>query len=235
MNKQFLILVLSALFLASCSYKVEKEKEETLKLDASSLGFAQIRSLALGPKCSRCHGNDDWMNSYPAAKAAAQDISDRVQGIGPNRPMPPANATQLTAAEKAAIVAWVAAGAPEVPGQTPAPIDQPVNPPPAEPPPSEPPPVTPPPVEPPAPPSEPPPPPALSFALVKAKVFDGKCLRCHKTDLDTYEHTRPLLKDIEFRVQDIGGEAQMPPPNKPQLTAEELKLVLDWIRSGAPE
>jgi uncharacterized membrane protein len=230
MNKQIFTVMLSALLLASCSYKVEKEKEETLKLDTSSLGFAQIRSLALGPKCSRCHGNDDWMNSYPAAKAAAQDISDRVQGIGPNRPMPPASATPLTATEKAAIVAWVAAGAPEFPGQ--APVEQPVNPPPVEPPPVTPPPVEPPPSEPP--PVEPPPP-ALNFALIKAKVFDAKCMRCHKAELDTYENTRPFIKDIEFRIQDIGGEFQMPPPNRPQLTDQEKNLVLEWIRSGAPE
>ena len=209
--KNQILLALSALLLASCSYKVEKEKEEIARIDGASLGFAQVRSV-LGPKCSRCHGGDAWMNSYPAAKAIAQDLSDRVQGIGPNRPMPPPNATQLTEAEKAAIVAWVKAGAPEVPGQQP--VEQPVTPPP---------------------PVDPPPPPRLNFALVKAKVFDGKCLRCHREQLDTFANTRPLLKDIEFRVQDIGGEAQMPPANKPQLTQEELQLVLDWIRSGAPE
>lgn len=224
--KYQIIFALSALLLASCSYKVEKEKEEIARIDGASLGFAQVRSV-LGPKCSRCHGGDAWMSSYPAAKAIAQELSDRVQGIGPNRPMPPPNATQLTEAEKAAIVAWVKAGAPEAPGQQP--VEQPVTPPPAEPPPVEPPPVEPPPVEP------PPPPPRLNFALVKAKVFDGKCLRCHREQLDAFANTRPLLKDIEFRVQDIGGEAQMPPSNKPQLTEEELKLVLDWIRSGAPE
>lgn len=210
-----IIPALAALLLASCSYKVEKEKEEATLVDGAGLGFAQMRSV-LAPKCARCHGGDDWMNSYPAAKAIAQDISDRVQGIGPNRPMPPANSSQLTAAEKAAIVAWVQAGAPEVPGQQP--VERPVTPPPSEPPPVE-----------------PPPPPRLNFATVKAKVFDGKCLRCHQEELDTFEHTRPFLKDIEFRVQDIGGEGQMPPPNKAQLTPGELQLVLDWIRSGAPE
>jgi|GEM_PF-7118402 len=210
------ILLLSCLLLSSCSYKVEKEPEELVKFDGSKLSFAEVRSLALGPKCARCH---DWVASYAETRALASDISDRVQGLGPNRQMPPASSSQLSANEKAAIVAWVAAGAQEVPGQ----VEQPVTPPPVEPPPVEPPPV------------EPPPPVKLTFAVVKAKVLDPKCLRCHKAELDTFEHTAPLIKDIEFRIQDIGGFEQMPPPNRPQLTDEEKNMLLEWIRSGAPK
>ena len=209
--KNLITLAICASLLASCSYKVEKEKEEPVRLDARSIGFAQVSGM-FGAKCSRCHTGDAWMTNYATAKLRSAEISRRVQGAGPEPVMPPPNATQLTAGEKAAIVSWVSAGAPEVPGQQPE--EQPVTPPP---------------------PVDPPPPPRLNFALVKSRVFDGKCLRCHREQLDTFANTRPLLKDIEFRVQDIGGESQMPPPNRPQLTEEELKLVLDWIRSGAPE
>ncbi len=217
-------LLLTLALLSSCSYKVEKEKEPSVALDRASLGFSEIRSLAFGPKCSRCHGNDDWMNSYPAAQRLAQEISERVQGIGSRPAMPPPNSPQLTNREKQAIVAWVAAGAPEVPGEPspPAPTEPPVEPP-AEP-------------EPPKPdPTEPPAPPRLNFARIRAQVFESKCIRCHQSELDTYEQTAPLLSDIEYRVQDIGGMFQMPPANRAQLTEEEKNLLLEWIRSGAPK
>ncbi len=221
--KNLMTIVAAGILLSSCSYKVDKEAEAPVKFDGKTLSFAQVRSMALGPKCARCH---DWVASYEETKALAQEISNRVQGLGGNRQMPPSSASQLTENEKAAIVAWVAAGALENPGQ----VEQPVTPPPVEPPPVEPPPVEPPPVEPP--PVEPPAKP--NFALIKSKVLDPKCLRCHKSDFDTFEHTAPLIKDIEFRIQDIGGDFQMPPPNKPQLSEEEKALVLEWIRSGAP-
>lgn len=211
--KNSLLLLLSGLLLSACSYKVDKEPEQLVQFDGSKLSFAEVRAMALGPKCARCH---DWVASFTETKALASEISDRVQGLGPNRQMPPASASQLTQNEKSAIVAWVAAGANEVPGQ----IDQPVTPPPVEPPPVEPPPVE---------------PPRLNFALVKTKVLDVKCLRCHKEEFDTFEHTAPFIKDIEFRIQDIGGTEQMPPPNRPQLTEEEKNLLLEWIRSGAPK
>jgi uncharacterized membrane protein len=70
---------------------------------------------------------------------------------------------------------------------------------------------------------------------VKAKVFDLKCIRCHDTDFDTFEHTSPLLKDIEFRVQAMGTDDQMPPARATQLTEDEKKQLLDWIHAGAPE
>jgi uncharacterized membrane protein len=209
--KKYLNLALAGLLLSSCSYKVDKEAEQPVMFDGAKLSFNEVRSMALGPKCARCH---DFVASYADTKALASEISDRVQGIGPFRQMPPASASQLTSNEKAAIVAWVAAGAREIPGQ----VDQPVTPPP----------VTPPPVEPPA-------PEKLTFAVVKAKVIDAKCLRCHKTDFDTFEHTAPLIQDIKFRIQDIGGMDQMPPEGKTQLTPEEKTLVLDWIQAGAPK
>jgi len=208
--KNPIILALTGILLSSCSYKVDKEKEAPLKFEGASLGFSQVQALALGPKCARCH---DWASSYTSTKAVALEISARVQSTTAGFQMPPASAPQLTANEKAAIVAWVSAGAPEVPGE----ITQPITPPPVEPPPSE-----------------PAPPERLHFALVKAKVFDAKCMSCHGTEFDTFEHTKPWIKEIEFRIQDIGGASQMPPPNRPQLTEEEKNMVLEWIRAGAP-
>src|SRR2546427_30942 len=122
--------------------------------------------------------------------------------------MPRPGSTPLTPEEKTALLSWIAAGAPEVPGQAP--------------------PVTPP-VEPPV--------PGLNFGWVKQQVLQPKCLSCHRhaDDFDTYADTRPLLVEIQRRIHAIGTDDQMPPAGKPQLTDDELKLLDDWLAAGAPE
>lgn len=211
LSKNLILISISGLLLSACSYKVEKEREAPAKIDGASLSFAQVSSMALAPKCARCHA---WATSYSGSAAVAfgdTGIGARVQSNTPGFMMPPASSPQLSANEKAAILAWVDAGAKEFPAQpdTPPVITPPIDPPLTE-------------------------PQKLTFALIKQKVFAAKCLRCHGAELDTFEHTLPLIKDIEFRVQDIGGFDQMPPANRTQLTDEEKNMLLEWIRSGAP-
>lgn len=202
-------LLIGGFLLFSCSYKVEKIKEERTKPDGASLSFAQVSGMALAPKCARCHG---WATSYAGAAAVAfgdNGIMARVQSNTPGFQMPPASSPQLSANEKAAIVAWVMAGAKEFSGSPPSPVSPPVQP--------APPPATP-----------------LNFEQVRAKVFTRRCQSCHGAEFETFESTARTLRDIEFRIQDTGGAMQMPPEGSTQLSDEEKNLVLAWIRAGAP-
>jgi PBP1b-binding outer membrane lipoprotein LpoB len=51
--KNLAMIALAGFLLSACSYKSEKEAEEAVKLDAAGLSFAQVQSLAFGPKCAR--------------------------------------------------------------------------------------------------------------------------------------------------------------------------------------
>lgn len=198
-----------ALLFASCSYSERKVPEETAQV-AGAVGFASVKSIFQN-KCGTCHGS--WAGNYDLTVAKMPDIADRIQSTDPNRMMPKPGAPPLTPMEKALILQWIAQGGPNEPGVAPAlPI------------PSEPPPPLP--VDPEAP---------LNFARVFVQVLQPKCLRCHETNFDSYEHTRPLIGGIRFRVQSTDPFEQMPPPRAKQLTEEEKELLLEWIRLGAPE
>jgi hypothetical protein len=107
--------------------------------------------------------------------------------------------------------------------------------------------------EPPKAPAEPAPPaePAveLRFAKDVSPVFQAKCVGCHGAlskrgglDLRTLASTvkggnsgagvKPGDPE-QSPVWETVRTGQMPPPNKPQLTAEEKKLILAWIANGA--
>lgn len=197
--------LLITLLLSSCAYKVQKEPEAGPEKISGPIAFSRIQAEVL-PKCTRCHG---WAESYEGVRPLLSEIAARVASRDPGFRMPMPGSPDLTAGERALLLEWIARGGPEgEPGEGTQPE---------------------PPVTPPV-----PPPPALNFAAVKAKVFDAKCLRCHGRDLDTYENARPLLREIDFRVR-LEGAGQMPPASRPQLTAEEKQLLLDWIQAGAPE
>lgn len=90
--------------------------------------------------------------------------------------------------------------------------------------------------------------PAVEFARV-APVFKDKCTICHGgvepkggLDLrsaraaimggDSGAAVKPGDPDNSLMWQSI-SDGTMPPKNKPQLTAEEKKLIKDWIAGGA--
>lgn len=211
--KLILNLLCIVVSLTSCSYRTEKMSESPgLGVAQSSMSFAQIQSSILVPKCVSCHHHANDFGTYDATKAAAADIASRVRSTDPSVMMPRPGSAPLTAEEKNALLRWIDRGTPEdstssPPGNSPAP-------------------QLPPPVE-----------PGLNFAYVQETALKPKCLSCHhhRNDFDSFEHTRPLLKEIQYRIHAFGTEDQMPPENRPQLTAEELKLVEDWINAGAPE
>jgi uncharacterized membrane protein len=199
-----LLVLTTALSLSACSYKVDKAPEDPSGTLQGSLGFSQVQTSILGPKCSRCHG---WISSYGGVQIHLEEISQRIQSTDSSFQMPPPGNAGLTTEEKSALLTWIAAGAPEIPGQAPKPVT-------------------------------PPPdsgPPELNFASVSAHVLQPRCIQCHDTDFDTFDHTKPLIAEISFRIHAFGTDKQMPPANKTQLTPDELKLLDDWIAAGAPE
>ena len=198
---RFLLLLL---LITGCSYRVEKETTPDLAalFDPAKAGFAEVSSLVLQPKCVRCHSG--MMGSYASLVSNLGEISRRVQDTGGDQ-MPPAGEEQLTTAQKALLLGWIARGAPEIAtgtgNQQPPPVEaQPLN----------------------------------GFALVKKQVFDQRCVRCHSGLFGSYASVKDNIDEIAFRVQ-LRGEGQMPPVNRPQLSAEEQDLLLRWIALGAPE
>jgi uncharacterized membrane protein len=82
--------------------------------------FAQVERI-VGTRCSMCHAAEPvWPTLAMAPKAIRLDEADEIRRharlIGRNAAwssaMPPGNITEMTSAERAAIAAWLAAGAP---------------------------------------------------------------------------------------------------------------------------
>jgi len=200
-------LLALALLISSCSYRVEKESEPAVKLNANALGFSEVQAAIFGPKCARCHG---FVTSYEGVVANLSAIAARTQSTDPGFMMPPPGRGSLTAEEKAALQSWIDRGAPQV-GEGSEPITEPAprpDPPPAK--------------------------PALSFAFVQQQVFTPKCAKCHGGMVGSYEKVVGNLTEIESRVRSTFEWEQMPPPRASQLTEEEKNLLLDWIKAGAP-
>jgi hypothetical protein len=221
MKFSFVLCALALLLSAGCSYRDLKngtQATQTFGQSGANLGFAQIQAAVLGPKCARCHGA--MVASYEAVKNLSQDIQARVGSSDANFVMPPPNAVPLTTEERNLLLAWIGAGSPRDPTQP-----NPANPsPPGNPPaPGN-----------PSPPPGPAPTPRLSFANLSATVFQPKCARCHSGMMGSYESVVANLQEIEMRVRSTFDFEKMPPARAPQLTTEELNLLLDWIQAGAP-
>jgi uncharacterized membrane protein len=209
---KYAALLLIALLISSCSYRVEKEGETAVKLNANALGFSEVQAAILGPKCARCHG---FVASYEGVVANLDAIAARTQSADPGFMMPPPGRGSLTAEEKAALQSWIDRGAPQV-GEGGGPVTEPT---------SRPDPI----------PAPPPVKPALSFAFVQQQVFTPRCAKCHGGMVGSYESVVAKLTEIESRVRSTFEWEQMPPPRASQLTEEEKNLLLDWIKAGAPQ
>lgn len=95
------------LWLSACGYHVDKEKEKSQSLPAS-LGFNEVNAMVFTPHCLQCHGR--WVGSYEDTIARLDRISTRLQSDQMGVRMPPAGG--LSENEKAAVLQWIAQGAP---------------------------------------------------------------------------------------------------------------------------
>ena len=121
LTARWITRLLALLALSCCSYTVQKGPKTPSANLVGSVGFSQIQSTTLGPKCSRCHS---WISQYPSVLAHLSQMSDRIQSINPAFQMPPPGNTPLTDEEKATLLGWISQGGPEEAGQ-PAPAPQP--------------------------------------------------------------------------------------------------------------
>ncbi len=79
----------------------------------------------------------------------------------------------------------------------------------------------------------------LSYKLVQEKILSKRCVACHSeaagnkgdVNLETYENV--FAAKAQIRAEVFSGS--MPPASRPQLklSANEIKVLLDWIDNGA--
>lgn len=215
-------LFIITFLLSACHYKINKESGVGLgdggNVTAGQVSFATVMSEVIAPKCLECHssagGNRGGVNleTYAAVKAEVTAIRATIA----NDSMP-LNRAPLTANQKALLNKWIDAGAPETVAATPPPSDGGA------------------PVEP-APEPEPPAGPALDWLTVRTLVIEPKCLNCHSAptnrggvNLETYQNVLSNINDVDATIRD--GSM----PRRTTLSAEQKKLILDWIAVGAPE
>ncbi|MEK2643863.1 hypothetical protein [Bdellovibrio sp. BCCA] len=238
--KKYIVSSMLLLIFAGCSYP-----QSLVGLDAgdssNSSSPSDQNSQTLDPgiesaslkilsnKCSSCHAQ----SSGPAGVYGLQSVQHMVAAglILPgnanasplfveilNNSMPPGQ--PLAAADKETLRAWINRGSSNV----------------------EPTPPTPP------PPAPGPVPPVVSgpeptFSYLKSNVIGPKCASCHYTGhtrggyaFDTYKNVLKAVsksKPESSVLYTISRSGQMPPRSNPQLSSEELNLILDWIKKGA--
>lgn len=174
--------------------------------------FEHVNEYVIKTNCVSCHseakGNKGDVNleSYANVMASLKEVKESlIDGF-----MPPKRGRQLTAEQKNLILNWIEAGAKE---KAPVAVD-PVD------------------VEPPA-----------AVEIVFADIFDQvlvpNCLRCHSdqrvnegdVNLETYANVISFSSDIKQDIEDN----TMPPKRSTQLTADQKKMILDWLAAGAKE
>lgn len=238
MGRVLALSFISILALAACNYHVDKKSSgneiaTALPRNGAEIDFQVIKAGVLENRCYECHSSkgrntDPNLETYASVIANLKDIED---DIATNRM--PFRRAPLTAEEKEALAKWIAAGAPEtVVGKPPSP-EEPV-------PPLPPPAPTPTPAPTPEP-TPPPPPttgpePQLDYATVRKQVLEPMCIRCHVppkpragVNLEDYPNTLKNIVGIQEQVE----QGLMPP--RDSLTDEQLNLILNWIKAGAPE
>ena len=242
------VLFISFLFLASgCGFRIEKNQKSLLKEN----WFQQIQRVTLQPNCVKCHsgamarknirlGTYSEVMSSEVVVSGAPEKSRLVLALRQTRgmaQMPPAGTIdeeQISAVEN-----WIRAGAQE---EAPLPStvlpDLPVKEPGIVKPnlPSEP-------VEPPRDSDR-----KVTFRKLTERVLTPFCLGCHSGEepsgglnLSDYSMAMktgaivpkgPLLSRLYQRV--VGDEDKMP-LESPPLSAENIKLIYEWIQDGAQD
>lgn len=188
-------------------------------------GFDQIQTQILTPYCTGCHtSRAPNLTTYESVVANLTAVNEQAVV---RRSMPPRKA--LPEDLRILLQSWIQNGAPRV-GTV-------VNPPTPSPTPS--------PSMSPAAGSIPRP---FTYAELKTRVIQTKCLLCHATDnvddltpLDTYKDIMTVAPYIEPLVIGVDGETttpvdqRMPPKAQPQLTQEEKAYFFLWLNDGKLE
>lgn len=144
-----------------------------------------------------------WMGSYATLVPNLTEIARRVQLAGPGQ-MPPPGKAPLSDNEKQVLLRWIERGAPEAGGTTGAPA-----------------------------PVIPPKPVLAGFPSPQREIFASKCVRCHKSIMANLDAFQPYLADAASRISSELDFERMPPPNRPQLTEDELNNLLTWLKEQA--
>jgi mono/diheme cytochrome c family protein len=221
------LLCLGAMSLASCSYDVQKVPSSDAKLSAELLAkvsYQKVKVEVFDRSCVSCHGNSGNVNleSYDSAvlvldKIKASAILERRM---PKSPNPPLDQDQLNT-----LAAWIQVGGRKLPADGS---------------------------------NEPPPPPTqmtANFSSIQTHILQQKCIRCHAVDgvdpkaketpLTTYEEILNSPKEIVLPgnpaesglilVFQPNALKPMPPLDSgiSPLKSEEIKIIEDWILSGA--
>lgn len=168
-----------------------------------TLGFAVAAAILDRNRCNQCHN----FREFPRTQKRIEDIIVEIE----SGRMPDDTGPRVSAADLRVLKAWAEAGAPET-SDIPIPKDEvPVEEIPVEETPVE---------ETPAP---------ITFAQVKAAIFEPQCVKCHKGFSD-YTKVKDRLSDIQNAI----NINKMPKDAAP--LSDELKLLLaNWIEQGAPE
>lgn len=115
MTKHSIFILFISLALSSCGYYVEKEPINAGLTDISptKLGFASLSSSLFSPRCVQCHAQ------YASYAGVRLELDSILSAVASNRM--PKTGGPLSTDQKQALAAWAALGAPEFPGQAPAP------------------------------------------------------------------------------------------------------------------
>lgn len=214
------LVIICLLVLQACQYKNSKEGEVSPGQGNAGQGdavndFAFVKKEVIEPRCLECHSSSGTLivlETYAQVFVKRAAIRNAVLTDSM-----PKNRSPLTANQKQILISWIDAGAPETIVAKP-------EPPPSLPPPADPLPE-PDPVE-----------PAKDWLTVRTLVLEPACFRCHSAptnragvNVETYQNVIANLNRIEQAIQD--GSM----PLRGSLSAEQKKLILDWIQDGAPE
>lgn len=215
------ILFLVFLFMAGCGNFFDPKhrplKDSNIQATEGVLAFAEVREKVLSPFCMKCHiqyGDYDFVK---------QDLILILSAIEQNRM--PKSAPPLSSELKVLLRQWVDAGAPNTTITTLPEPTQPV-------------------------------PDVLvsTWDSLSKKIFTPKCVVCHSptgeapwVDLSSRAAMhRTLLKHMNFKEPEKSNliirlsskDEPMPPlppdSNIPQLTDEEVNVVIEWIRAYIP-
>lgn len=222
------LTILYCVLISSCNYNIQKQNaiptNEIAFSSGRELSFSSVKEQVLTARCLTCHAvngsrgsNKGQINleSYQNVFELRDRIRDSVlDGSMPDQSPP------LSAYEKKLLLAWLDAGASEFAQNEAAP-----------------------------PPAAPPPPPTsvvvpdipadkIFYAEVKKYVFTTNCVKCHKPggrreDFTNYQNIFNNLADIKDQLEI--GDMPPPPPKGMPLNLAQKKLILTWMKRGAPE
>jgi uncharacterized membrane protein len=224
MNKNILLTLLSAIvFLTSACGNFFDSKTapapnspSEIPGSGSTILFAEVREKIFVPFCIQCHVQ------YGDYTFVQQDLKNIKTAVNQNRM--PKNQSPLSSEQKQLLAEWISSGA-----QNEAVVS--VQPPTAEPQGLQP-----------------------TWDSLYKNIFVPKCVVCHSptgpanwVDVSSRAGmTKTLLKHIDFKNIENSNlilrlkdpEEPMPPlppdSNIPQLTTEEVQIVIEWIEAGLP-